>query len=250
MGRRWVWMGVVGVCALLTGCKERESHEQSGLVSARAPAPSRPTGSTSQERASTAPTANPVAQQPVAQPTAAAPAPAMPPAQGMASAQGPAPAQAGTSPRASPARSNVGAPAAAAPARGGTAVTESSATENAPEPRVMIGFEAVQASDDEAWYEGAAKAAKAARQNDAVPLNRVVIATGTVDGRVTRVDRGMVHVRDGEGNVYELRIDKRTRGLRQGQNIPLRQLDEGTPVRASFDLVGGSSIARDIEIRR
>jgi hypothetical protein len=137
-----------------------------------------------------------------------------------------------------------------AASRGGTTVTESSATQNAPEGRVMIGLEAVQASDDEAWYEGAAKAAKAARQNDSVPLERVVIATGTVDGRVARVERGTVHVRDSEGNVYQLRIDKRTRGLRQGQNVPLRQLEEGTPVRASFDLVGGSSIARDIEVRR
>jgi hypothetical protein len=83
-----------------------------------------------------------------------------------------------------------------------------------------------------------------------VPLEQVVIATGTVDGRVTRVDRGTVHVRDTEGNVYQLRIDNRSRGLRQGQRVPLRQLEEGTPVRASFDLVGGSSIARDIEVRR
>ena len=113
----------------------------------------------------------------------------------------------------------------------------------------MIGLEAVQASDDEAWYEGAAKAAQAARQNNSVPLDRVVIATGTVDGRVTRVDRNAVHVRDSEGNVYQLRIDKKTRGLREGQSVPLRQLEEGTSVRASFDLVGGSSIARDIEVR-
>ncbi len=121
---------------------------------------------------------------------------------------------------------------------------------NAPEGRVMIGREAVQASENEAWYEGAAKAARTARQSDSVPLKRVVIATGTVDGRVTRIERGMVHVRDGEGNVYQLRIDKQSRGLRQGQSVPLRQLAEGTPVRASFDLVGGSSFARDIEVRR
>ena len=114
----------------------------------------------------------------------------------------------------------------------------------------MIGLEAVQASEDEAWYEGAAKAARAAHQSDSVPLERVVIATGTVDGRVTRVERGAVHVRDSEGNVYQLRIDKKSRGLRAGQSVPLRQLEEGTPVRASFDLVGSTSIARDIEVRR
>ncbi len=114
----------------------------------------------------------------------------------------------------------------------------------------MIGSEAIQASEDEAWYEGAAKAARAARQNDSVPLERVVIASGSVDGRVTRVDRGTVHVRDTEGNVYQLRIDKRSRGVREGQSVPIKQLEEGTSVRASFDLVGGSSFARDIEVRR
>jgi hypothetical protein len=114
----------------------------------------------------------------------------------------------------------------------------------------MIGSEAVQAREDEPWYEGAAKAARAFQQNDSVPLERVVIATGTVEGRVTRVDRGAVHVRDSEGNVYRLRIDNRSRGLRQGQSVPVRQLEEGTPVRASFDLVGGHSLARDIEVRR
>jgi len=114
----------------------------------------------------------------------------------------------------------------------------------------MIGSEAVQAREDEAWHEGAAKAARAARQNDSVPLDRVVIATGTVDGRVTRVDPGTLHLRDTEGNVYQLRIDKRSRGVRRGERVPLRQLEEGTSVRASFDLVGGDSIARDIEVRR
>lgn len=114
----------------------------------------------------------------------------------------------------------------------------------------MIGSEAIQASEDEAWYEGAAKAARAARQNDSVPLERVVIASGSVDGRVARVERNSVHVRDSEGNIYQLRIDKRSRGVRSGQSVPLQQLSEGTPVRASFDLVGGSSFARDIEIRR
>lgn len=129
-------------------------------------------------------------------------------------------------------------------------VTESGAAQEAPEERVMIGLEAVQAREDEAWYEGAAKAARAFKQNESVPLDKVVIATGTVDGRITRVNRGTLHLRDREGNMYRLRIDKQSRGLRQGESVPLRQIEEGTPVRASFDLVGGDSIARDIEIRR
>lgn len=114
----------------------------------------------------------------------------------------------------------------------------------------MIGLEAVQAREDEAWHEGAAKAARAFKQNESVPLDKVVIATGTVDGRVTRVGRSTLQVRDNEGNVYQLRIDKQSRGRRQGQSVPLRQLEEGTQVRASFDLVAGHSIARDVEVRR
>jgi hypothetical protein len=128
--------------------------------------------------------------------------------------------------------------------------TELGTTQQAPEGRVMIGLEAVQAREDEAWHQGAARAARAARQNESVPLEKVVIATGTVDGRVTRVEGNMVQLRDGEGNLYQLRIDKRSRGVRKGQPVPLKQLEEGTPVRASFDLVGDGSFARDIEVRR
>jgi hypothetical protein len=145
-----------------------------------------------------------------------------------------------------------GTPQQPAAGTGGTGVhaTELGTAQQAPEGRVMIGLEAVQARDDEEWHQGAARAARAARQNDSVPLEKVVIATGTVDGRVTRVAGNMVQVRDGEGNVYQLRIDKRSRGVRQGQPVPLKQLEEGTQVRASFDLVGDGSFARDIEIRR
>jgi hypothetical protein len=139
-----------------------------------------------------------------------------------------------------------------APQAGGstTQPTELGTPEQAPEGRVMIGLEAVQASEDEAWHQGAAKAARAAGQNESVPLEKVVIATGTVDGRVTRVEGNVVQLRDGEGNLYQLRIDKRSRGVRQGQPVPIKQLEEGTPVRASFDLVGDGSFARDIEVRR
>ncbi len=144
------------------------------------------------------------------------------------------------------------APQPAAPQAGGTAAqpTELGTAQQAQEGRVMIGLEAVQAREDEAWHQGAAKAARAAGQNESVPLEKVVIATGTVDGRVTRVEGNVVQLRDGEGNVYQLRIDKRSRGVREGQPVPLKQLEEGTPVRASFDLMGDGSFARDIEVRR
>ncbi len=233
MGCRWAWMGMVGVCALLSGCQERESREPTAPVTARTPAPARPGVSAPQERVSTAPTTATAAQ------GTAAPA--------SRAAQAPAASNTRTAP---PAASGTARQAAPAPQGAGMTVTESGATQEAPEGRVMIGLEAVQASEDEAWHEGAARAARAAGQSEAVPLDRVVIASGTVDGRVTRVERGTVHVRDGEGNVYQLRIDKRSRGLRQGQRVPVQQLEEGTSVRASFDLIGDGSFARDIEIRR
>ncbi|RKG83945.1 hypothetical protein D7V88_23110 [Corallococcus terminator] len=126
------------------------------------------------------------------------------------------------------------------------------ATQAPPEGRVMIGAQAVQANDDEAWYEGAAKAAQAAVTDNTAdrPLEQVTIATSTVNGRVTRANRDTLHVRDGEGTVYELQLDPRSRGLRQGQRVPLTELREGTPVRASFALIGGRTVARDVQVRR
>ncbi|WP_152622444.1 hypothetical protein [Archangium violaceum] len=103
---------------------------------------------------------------------------------------------------------------------------------------------------------GFLEAAEAARAGNASisatePAEAVTIASGTVDGRVKRVRPGTIEVSDDEGNVYELRIDGRSRGLRRGRHIPLRDISEGTPVRASFDLVGGGeSLARDILLRR
>lgn len=241
MGRRWAWMGMVGVCALLTGCREQENREPAAPVSARSPAPVRPGTSAPQAQANAAPTTGTEAQ------TASTEAPRPTPP-----VQRAAPAQTGANARASAPASSTAPQQQATPGSQGapTVVTESGATQEAPEGRVMIGLEAIQASEDEAWHEGAARAARAAGKGESVPLDQVVIATGTVDGRITRVDKGTVQLRDGEGNMYQLRIDKRSRGVRQGQRVPVQQLEEGTPVRASFDLVGGSSIARDIEIRR
>jgi hypothetical protein len=109
--------------------------------------------------------------------------------------------------------------------------------------------------DDEerAWFREAAEAARAGNADVSAsrPVEDVIIASGTVDGRVKRVRPGTIEVSDNEGNVYELRIDGRSRGLRRGRHIPLKRITEGMPVRASFDLVGGGeSLARDIELRR
>ncbi|HYO53870.1 hypothetical protein [Archangium sp.] len=107
--------------------------------------------------------------------------------------------------------------------------------------------------DDRVWLSEAAEAARAGNTSISAtePVEEVTIATGTVEGRVKRVRPGTLEVSDDEGNVYELRIDGRSRGLRRGRHVPLKDITEGTPVRASFDLVGGGeSLARDIQLRR
>lgn len=107
--------------------------------------------------------------------------------------------------------------------------------------------------EDRIGFLEAAEAARAGNVNISAtePAEEITIATGTVDGRVKRLRPGTIEVSDDEGNVYELRIDGRSRGLRRGRHIPLRTITEGTPVRASFDLVGGGeSLARDIQLRR
>jgi hypothetical protein len=118
----------------------------------------------------------------------------------------------------------------------------------------MIGYEAVQARDDEAWHLGAARAARDAATGGSGSAGRsledVVIASSTVNGRVTRVGKNTLTVRDREGGVYELRLDERSRALRQGRKVPLRRIEEGTPVRARFVLMGGRTVARDVRIVR
>lgn len=107
--------------------------------------------------------------------------------------------------------------------------------------------------EDRAFLRAAAEAAGAGDPDTSHSrrLEEVTIATGTVDGRVKRVRPGTLEVRDDEGNIYKLRIDGRSRGLRRGRHISLQDIAEGTPVRASFDLVGdGESRARDIVLRR
>lgn len=273
MGGRWMWLGMVGWCSLASGCREHDTADtvpavpaalqardsaSGGLMVPATPALAQGTVDTPRSPSGDAPrTANAQVPPNTAPPPAARPLPGPrvnEPAQG-ATAQAPARQNAQANP-------NAAQPQQAAPAN-------PNAQANAPQPpqarpdgkpatqapaegRVMIGAQAVQASDDEAWYEGAAKAAQAAVTNNSAnrPLEQVVIASSTVSGRVTRVGRDTLHVRDGEGTVYELQLDQRSRGLRQGQRVPLKELQEGTPVRAQFVLMGGRTVARDVQVRR
>ncbi|WP_338275189.1 hypothetical protein [Corallococcus caeni] len=284
MGGRWMWMGMVGLCSLASGCREHDTADTvtrtpasmqardsatGGLMVPATPALARSTvdgdrspggdallAANAQVPPDTAPPpgARPLPGPRVSEPaqgtTAQAPANAPAP-QGTPAPNANGQRQAQANPNAS--RSQQATPANANDQRQGQANPNGAPATQAPaEGRVMIGAQAVQASDDEAWYEGAAKAAQAAVTDNSAnrPLEQVVIASSTVNGRVTRVGKDTLHVRDGEGTVYELQLDPRSRGLRQGQRVPLKELQEGTPVRAQFVLMGGRTVARDVQVRR
>lgn len=267
MGSRWAWVGMVGLCALTSGCHERgEGNTSGGQRVEAAAAPGTPEVQAAVATPGQAPVTNAVAQGPAAQPDAAGrpvpptgtqvrePAASAPAASAPAGASAaPGTANTGT---AAAGTGNTGAPGTAGTAQAGTRNTGAAGTAQAPAQggRVMIGYEAVQARDDEAWHLGAARAAQDAATGGSgtagSSLEEVVIASSTVSGRVTRVGKDAITVRDREGGVYELKLDGRSRGLRQGRKVSLRGLQEGTPVRAQFVLMGGRTVARDVQIRR
>jgi hypothetical protein len=172
-------------------------------------------------------------------------------------------------PKAVSARQTVEAPtvpealaAPAAPASAPVAMTSTPETGGSTQPAQRQGSAAAPAGaqarnlledEDRIWLSETAESARAGNANISPDARTedITLATGTVDGRVKRVRKGTIEVSDGEGNLYALRIDKHSRGLRKGRKVPLHGISEGTPVRASFDLKGGGdSIARDIVLRR
>ncbi|RKI06828.1 hypothetical protein D7Y13_19300 [Corallococcus praedator] len=280
-----MWLGMMGLCTVASGCRESDSPDTVGVPATMqvrdtangglmVPAtPALAQGTTEGVQPTPLPGANAQVPPNTAPPPGALPlrdtrtnaadrTAAQAPASGSSGTATNAPAYGGSGPAQAPARGGSGT--AQAPAQGGAAAPDANATpgsqaaqanangQPAAEGRVMIGAQAVQANDDESWYEGAAKAAQAAVTDNTAdrPLEQVTIATSTVNGRVTRANRDTLHVRDSDGTVYELQLDPRSRGLRQGQRVPLPELREGTPVRASFALIGGRTVARDVQVRR
>ena len=300
MGRRWAWVGMLGLCAWVSGCAERQGQEPAGSARSvsgqseqEVPPPSMAggvAGQTDATRDSAAAQRNAVntggarapgntavgntGNAPSTGNTAASNTGNAQGAGNTGNAQGTGNTAARSTGNATGTSNNTGNTAAgntgnAARSTGnttagntGTSTTASGATASttpgsaavqAPGAgRVMIGTEAVQASDDEDWFKGAARAAQAALPENTSnrSLEDVVIASSAVSGRVTRVGRDTITVRDREGSDYVLTLDERSQGVRQGRRVSLRQLQEGTPVRARFVLMGGRSVARDVRIRR
>src|SRR5215217_6573858 len=289
MGRRWAWVGMLGLCAWVSGCAERQGQEPAGSARSvsgqseqEVPPPSMAggvAGQTDATRDSAAAQRNAVntggARAPgntavgntgnapstgntAASNTGNAPSTGNTAASNTGNAQGAgntgnAQGTGNTAAR-STGNTTAGNTGTSTTASGATASTSpGSAAVQAPGAgRVMIGTEAVQASDDEDWFKGAARAAQAALPENTSnrSLEDVVIASSAVSGRVTRVGRDTITVRDREGSDYVLTLDERSQGVRQGRRVSLRQLQEGTPVRARFVLMGGRSVARDVRIRR
>ncbi|WP_255442914.1 hypothetical protein [Corallococcus sp. Z5C101001] len=252
MGGRWKWMGMVALCTLASACQGDNNADAASpaMMQARDSANGGPTvpvmpalaqGDNLRPQGGAPPDAN--AQVPPN--TAPPPGATRPPAPRAAEPTRGTTAQA---PANAPTRQDLTAPGNAPRAPD----ARQPGTQAPSEGRVMIGAQAVQARDDEAWYEGAAKAAQAAVTDTSAnrPLEQVIIASSAVSGRVTHVGRDSLHVRDGEGTVYELQLDPRSRGLHQGQRVSLQELQEGTPVRAQFVLMGGRTVARDVQVRR
>ncbi|WP_238539904.1 hypothetical protein [Corallococcus macrosporus] len=240
MGKGWAWVGMLGLCVLASGCREREPR--AAVVAPGSVEADTPAGAIEREPAAD-----------VESPTETG---ALRPATAVSE---PAPAQSAPARAPTALRDSTVAPLQGAPVRAPAPVTEPAeprTQQQATAGRVMIGSEAVQAREDEDWYLGAARAAQDATAgtgqggSGSAGLEDVVIATSSVNGRVTRVKRNAITVKDREGGVYELELDRRSRGLRQGRKVPLRQLEEGTPVRAQFVLMGGRTVARDVQIRR
>jgi hypothetical protein len=106
-----------------------------------------------------------------------------------------------------------------------------------------------EAELDEPAREEAAAAARAARGEPETD-EPVVIASATFEGQVVEVRQEEIHVRDDEGNIYELQVDARTQATVGERPIEVQQLREGSPVRASFDMLSdrGQFVARELEV--
>lgn len=67
-------------------------------------------------------------------------------------------------------------------------------------------------------------------------------------GTVQAVSPERVDVLDGEGNVYELKVDPGTKALKGGRQISIQELPQGAAVRSSFEWVRGQGVARELEL--
>jgi hypothetical protein len=69
-----------------------------------------------------------------------------------------------------------------------------------------------------------------------------------VSGRIVKVEPDSLSVRSADRRVHRLRLDARTRVLRQGTSVSAGTLQPGEEVQASFDTHGGRRVATTITL--
>jgi hypothetical protein len=75
------------------------------------------------------------------------------------------------------------------------------------------------------------------------------VASAIFEGRVKDVSPQAIEVIDFEtGEPYLLRVNDGTRATRGAKHIPLARIQEGSRVRASFELVSGETVATNIQL--
>ncbi len=103
---------------------------------------------------------------------------------------------------------------------------------------------------------GADRERSAAPQDDRLSSGReggpAGSATGEEDrsvvGRVVKAGAKSLSIRDEDRRVSRLRVDAKTRLLRDGKQVPVRSLRAGEEVRAAYDTRGGQRVATTITL--
>lgn len=70
----------------------------------------------------------------------------------------------------------------------------------------------------------------------------------SVAGRVVKVSSRSLSLRGDDRRVHRLRLDERTRVLREGTEVAIRDLQPGEEVRAAFETRGGRRVATTITL--
>lgn len=69
-----------------------------------------------------------------------------------------------------------------------------------------------------------------------------------VSGRIVKVDRDGLSVRSADRRVHRLRVDAKTRVLREGTAVSIRDLQPGEEVQAAFDTRAGRRVATTVTL--
>ncbi len=89
-------------------------------------------------------------------------------------------------------------------------------------------------------------------RRDGAPARAHASATGAearaVTGRVLELGPASLSIRSADRRVHRLRLDARTRVLREGTAVPVRALQPGEEVQAAYDTRGGRRVATTITL--